>query len=137
MRKLGAVVGCVLAMGCTTTTETFECRMGQLTGVWRIHYAEVNGDCGAIQDEQVALGSEATAKDAAKCVMHTNVIAPDKCSVEQDFTCPTSDKAGESRMIGKMRQTGEGSASGTYTLRVDHKTLGTCRSTYDVTWTKL
>lgn len=130
-----AIVGLA---GCSSSTHgdgNFTCAFGELSGTWRVHYEETNGNCGAIADETVVLG---TAPDpaAASCTRAADVISQDKCRADEDFTCPTADNRGTQHWIGTLHHTATDRVSGSLTVQVNHPSIGLCRSTYDVIWTR-
>ncbi len=109
------------------------CTIGELTGTWRIRYVKTQGSCGDLNDETVVMSAEPP-KLAAACTYAANNIGADKCTLEQDFTCPTLDNQGTQRWVGSYRQTAAGQLTGSVTLQADHPAIGMCRATYDVTW---
>jgi hypothetical protein len=129
------------AAGCSGADEPFRaCSMGSLTGTWRISYRETNGDCGPIPDETVniaAASSGSTSSSGGGCRTLAYGISADKCRVEQSFTCPSNDNRGTQSWTIVIQQTGPTSVSGTATVQLTHSTLGACRSTYAMTWTRL
>jgi len=136
-----ALVAVLLAAVCSCTVvdgddEPFaDCGIGTLSGSWRIQYAESGGECGAIPDET---GVEApTASPGAGCSVQSSTISEDNCELDRSFTCPTADGLGIGAWIVALRQVSDTRLEGTGTLQVNHSTLGACRSTYDITITKL
>lgn len=126
----------LLLLGCSSSTDGdgFKCAIGDLTGTWRVTYAETNGSCGRINDETVVFTPSKAGAGAAACTTAAADVAADKCSVQQDFTCPLSGVAGTQHWVGVVRQTGEGTLGGSLTLSVTGSLA--CRSTYDVRFTK-
>jgi hypothetical protein len=146
VRRAAALVafGLVVApafAGCSGADEPFrDCTMDRLTGTWRASYRETNGTCGAIPDETVNLsaassGSSSSSGDACRTLAYG--ISPNKCRVEQSFTCPTNDDRGTQSWTMVLQQTSPTSITGTATVQLSHATLGSCRSTYAMTWTRL
>lgn len=135
MMGVGVVVACV-ACSSTTTNDTgpFTCRIGELTGAWRVTYAESNGTCGAIPDETAVLTT--TGATPAGCTVKASQISEDKCSFTLDYTCPLVVGEGEGQWTGIIRQTGDRELRGNVSLQVTTPTA-TCRSTYVQTWTQL
>lgn len=131
----GFVVACSSS---SSDAEPFtDCAIGELTGTWRVHYTRQDGDCPPkIPDETVVIDSPANKQAASKCTFHANNVAADKCSMEQDFTCPAANGPGSLRWTGKTTQTSAGSMRGTMSLTIMIPE-GTCRSTYTIDWTKL
>ncbi len=132
------IIAIVGLAGCSSSNhgdENFTCAFGELSGTWRVHYEETNGNCGAIADETVVLG---TAPDpaAASCTRAADVISQDKCRADEDFTCPTADSRGTQHWIGTLHHTASDRVSGSLTVQVNHPAFGLCRSTYDVIWTR-
>lgn len=127
-----------LAAGCSSSPEQepFTCAIGSLTGTWLVKYSETNGSCGPFDDETIVMESAGSDPLNKECTFAANRIATDKCSMEQDFTCPTRDREGTGRWIGITRQRGAGRLEGTMTLQIQHPRLGACRSTYAIVWTK-
>lgn len=124
--------------GCSSSTNgdaTFACAFGELSGTWRVHYEETNGNCGTIADETVVLGA-APDPAAGSCTRAADVISQDKCRADEDFTCPTGDNRGTQHWIGTLHHTAADRVSGSLTVQVNHPSLGVCRSTYDVIWTR-
>lgn len=51
MRAILILAISVLA-ACSSADDVFtDCHIGELTGTWRTHYSETDGDCGPISDE--------------------------------------------------------------------------------------
>jgi hypothetical protein len=139
MKSFSAVViglSCVVLAGCSSGDPSFTCAIGELSGTWRIHYEETNGNCGAVADETVVLSPAASQAASAGCTYAAQNISSDKCSLELDFTCPTTDNAGTQHWIGSMHQVAADRLEGSYTVQLQHPQLGTCRSTYDTTMQK-
>jgi hypothetical protein len=113
--------------------DELTCALGELTGTWRIQYQEVNGDCGAIPDETSVFDPGT----GSGCTRDTRTISADKCRLDTSFSCPTADRLGTSAWGLVVRQTSETRLDGTGTVQVSHSTLGTCRSTYTITVTRL
>jgi hypothetical protein len=125
-------------VGCSGADEPFrDCNLDTLSGTWRISYRETNGDCGPIPDETVNLASAGSGSAASTCSTQAYGISPNKCRVEQAFTCATTDGAGTTAWTMVVQQMSPTSVSGTATAQLTHRTLGTCRSTYAMTWTRL
>jgi hypothetical protein len=110
------------------------CQIGSLTGTWRLVYSQVDGNCGPIPSETVQAG---TVGAASSCVIQNQTISPDHCRIDSTFTCPTTDGQGTQAWTTVFHQDSDTSLSGTGTVQVNHPTLGTCRSTYNLTMTKL
>jgi len=135
MKRLVLMLALVSTGACASEpTEAFTCGIGELTGTWHVHYEQADGNCGDIADETVILGADGQA--AGACTVYASEISPDKCRLDRDFTCPTVDGAGAQHWVGTLRQTGSDRLEGPFTVQLDHRTVGTCRSTYNVLWTK-
>jgi hypothetical protein len=128
-------------VGCSGADEPFrDCNMDSLSGTWRVSYRQTNGDCGPISDETVnisAASSGSSSSSGGGCRTLAYGISPNKCRVEQSFTCPTNDNRGTQSWTMVSQQTSPTSVSGTATVQLTHSTLGSCRSTYAMTWTRL
>jgi hypothetical protein len=109
-----------------------QCSLDDLSGTWRLHFAETNGTCGAIPDTTVTSG----VADTTACTVKKDVVSPDKCREEFDLVCPTDDLLGTVEFVGVLTQRSESVVSGSTTVTVTHPEV-TCRSTYDVSLTKL
>ena len=106
------------------------CHIGELSGTWRVHYTQTDGNCGALPDETVIMDA---APSNSKCTYAAKSISADKCRMDLDFTCPLPAGPGEQHWVGTLRQTGPGSMDGPWTGQ--GTSLGqTCRSSYDVHW---
>lgn len=114
----------------------FACGIGELSGTWRISYKEVDGDCGPIPAETVNLSSSGSGGGGA-CKTAVQDISSDKCRLDFDYTCPTTDGKGTQRWSGVTKQTAEDRLEADSTAQLQHPALGACRSTYKVTYTKL
>lgn len=112
----------------------FECAIGQLTGTWRAQYVETNGTCGPIADETFIAG---VPDPSGQCTVTTSQVSSDRCRIDIAFNCPTTDGQGTVAWVVVLRQTSQTQLSGTGTVQVNHAVLGTCRSTYDITVTRL
>lgn len=129
MRGLLALA--VLLAACGGEEDFTECSIGQLTGTWRLHYREVNGNCGAIADETIMMSAaEPTG------TLTGAQISPDRCRMDIAFTAPTTDGQGTQTWTMVFHQTGPGQLEGTGTVQLNHY-MGTCRSTYDLTMSRL
>src|SRR5216684_2038592 len=132
MRHWLAVVSVMAAIAGCGGSDHFTCAIGSLTGTWRVHYDQTNGNCGPINDETVIAGSPAP----ANCTIMTNQVSADHCRVDSAFTCPTADSRGSQAWVVTFTQTSNTQLAGSGTVQVNHPTLGTCRSTYNLTMTK-
>ena len=113
-----------------------DCNLGSITGTWRTHYDETNGNCGAIPDETNISTSTTMPSDSA-CTVTTNVLSDDKCHLDRQFECPTTDGLGTQSWTSAITQTAAGRIEGSATVQLQHPSIGTCRSTYNVTITQL
>lgn len=113
--------------------EPLACNLGDLTGTWRVTYAQKDGNCGPLPAETVSLASPS----AAGCVEHSSSISSDRCRVEADETCPTGDGRGSQRWTVVLTQVEAARLTGSATVQGQHSTLGSCRSTYDITASRL
>jgi hypothetical protein len=107
---------------------------GSLTGTWRTHYTQTDGNCGAIPDETNMMGSSSMPPG---CTLAARNVSADNCHLSIDFTCPTSDNLGTQHWVVAYSQVSATEILATGTVQVSHATLGTCRSTYNVDITKL
>jgi hypothetical protein len=131
---LGLLGGIAASCSSSDSSEQFKnCAIGSLSGTWRTHYADSDGNCGTIPDETTAFG----APPPAGCVVHSSAISADKCRMDLDSTCPLADGKGTQRWTLVLRQVAANRLEGTGTAQVNHPTLGTCRGTYSVTMSKL
>lgn len=103
-----------------------------MRGTWRLVYVETDGNCGPVNDEIFSAGSTSD----SKCTTHSSSTSVDGCRADSDFTCPTLDGAGAQRWTGYLEIDSQTQASGVFAAQVTHAS-GACRSTYDVTATKL
>jgi hypothetical protein len=111
------------------------CALDSLTGIWRVTYTEHDGDCGPVASETVDLGGSGGADPS--CTYAPKKPSADRCSLEFDFTCPTTDSKGSQRWTGITRQVAEKKLISDATAQLQHPELGVCRSTYTMTWTRL
>ncbi len=132
MRRLCVVI--LLLGGCGSGSNFTDCKLGQLTGTWRLSYSQTNGNCGPIADETV--NTSAPPGGGASCTIAARSISADKCHFEADFTCPTTDNAGTQHWVIVMDQVASNLIDGTGTVQLQHP-LGTCRSTYDLSMRQL
>lgn len=127
-------------LGCSSSSsEPFTaCTIGSLTGTWRVTYVETDGNCGKLADETVVMSAAASpgAPGTPSCTFAANEISADHCRADLDFTCPLTGVAGTQRWVGATRQVSAGELSGSMTLTVTSPSLGPCRSTYAVDWTR-
>ena len=112
----------------SSCSDFSDCRIGELTGTWRMSYTERNGNCGDVADETVNFNSLGGGGD---CAVYAESISADQCVFETDFECPFDGGRGTQRWVLHLRQIGEGRISGTGTAQVQHVS-GVCRSTYDI-----
>jgi hypothetical protein len=131
-------VGAIALAACSDDDDApaFQCRMGELTGTWRVSYRETNGSCGPVSEETVVLESQTNQGAAAACTYGANKPSPDKCTLSLDYTCPLNGVQGTQQWIGQLRQTAANRLEGSFSVQVQGSP-GVCRSTYDVTWTQL
>lgn len=116
---------------------SFTCNIGNLSGAWRAHYVETNGTCGSISDETVIAGSPAP---SSNCTVQTAQVSSDRCKAEWAFTCPTTDGQGTVSWVVVLDQVSDSELKGSGTVQATDPALpppDTCRSTYDITVTKL
>jgi hypothetical protein len=133
-----AVATATGVLGCSGANEPFTaCNLDSLSGTWRISYRETNGNCGAIPDETVNMSAAGSGSATTTCRSQSYSISSNKCRIDQSFTCATTDGSGTQAWTVVSQQGSASSVSGTATVQVTHPTLGTCRSTYAVTWTRL
>lgn len=111
-----------------------DCGLGELTGTWRMHYEETDGNCGAVADETAVFDPGAPL--APGCVNHSQSVSDDRCRMDMSFECPTTDEQGSQAWVMVMRQIARDRLEGTGTLQLDHPDV-LCRSTYDLTVAKL
>jgi hypothetical protein len=134
---LAVMMACWLA-GCggdDNPAPFSDCHIGELSGTWRTHYAETNGNCGAIADETGIFNPNAP--PPAGVTIDAKQISSDKCRGDLAFTIATTDGQGSQSWVMVIHQTSATELQGTATLQLNHPTLGNCRSTYDVTVTQL
>lgn len=138
MRRLLAATlffGVAIA-ACGAEDDKFtDCHIGELTGTWRTHYTETDGNCGPISDETGIFDPNAPLP--AGCTSQGSSVSANKCRGDIAVTCPTTDNNGTQAWVIVVTQTGPGSLKGTGTVQLNHATLGNCRSTYSMTLTKL
>jgi hypothetical protein len=136
MKKLlGTLVpGVLLLSGCGGGSSSFQCSIGSLTGTWRLHYDQTNGTCGTIADETFIIGALGS---GAGCTSQAQTISSDHCRLDTAFTCPTTDSLGTQAWVISLTQNSPTQLGGSGTVQVNHPTLGTCRSTYNLTVTKI
>lgn len=131
------VAAAMLACGSSDGSgeEPYTCAIGELVGTWRWHYDETDGTCGQIPDETGIF--DPNAEPAPGCTIASSSVSDDKCRSDTAFTCPTTDNLGDQSWVMVVHHSGAGLLTGTATVQINHSTLGTCRSTYDVTVTEL
>ena len=133
MNRLMSAFAVVLA-GCSSSDPApFTCAMGELRGTWRAVYMQTNGNCGKVADETIVL-SASTAGEASQCTYAAQQVSADKCRIDLDYTCPLTGQPGTQRWVGAMHHAAAGTVTGSMTVSAAGS--ATCRSTYDVTWTK-
>lgn len=138
----GSIVLLSALVGCSSSSSSGKpftaCTIGSLTGTWRVTYVETDGTCGKVADETVVLSSAATpgAPGTPSCTIAANQISPDRCRIDLDFTCTLNGVAGTQRWIGATHQLSATELSSSMTLTLTSPSLGSCRSTYAVDWTK-
>jgi hypothetical protein len=122
----------LLFCACTiepTKEEQFEaCAIGQLTGNWRFHYTQTQGNCGAIADQT---GTNPGAAPGDGCNVESSAISKDKCSVTQRFTCNLKDNLGTQAWVLTLRQVATDRIQGSGSLQINYPT-GVCRSAYAI-----
>jgi hypothetical protein len=124
------------ACGASDEEDSFtDCALGELTGTWRFRYAETDGNCGPLPDETAVF--DPSAPLPAGCTRHSTAVAANKCRMDLAWECPTTDRAGTQAWVLVVHQKSHTKLEGTATVQVVHPTLGTCRSTYALTITKL
>lgn len=134
MEKIGVTFLLALA-ACSSSSEgeapPFTCALGELRGTWQLTYVEKDGTCGPVAAETTVLTGESTAPSA--CQQDALIISEDKCRMDLDFTCPTNN--GSQTWTGVTRHVAEGRMESTMTASV-RVGGASCRSTYDITWTR-
>jgi hypothetical protein len=130
-------VASVITAGCgAADDEPFtDCAIGELTGTWRIHYDETDGNCGPMPDETGIF--DPSSEMPAECSVQAKAISADKCRADLSWTCPTTDGKGTQKWVMVVRQRAATKLTGTATVQLDHSSLGSCRSSYAVTATQL
>jgi len=130
MKRSALIVAAVWLASCGGGSH--DCAIGSLTGTWRLTYAQTDGNCGPISAETVQAGTPGS----PSCSIASRQISPDKCRLDTSFTCPTTDNRGTQSWVAVLHQDSSTQLSGTGTVQVNHP-AGTCRSTYNLTMTKL
>jgi len=131
------VLGITVAACSSESSTTFtDCKIGELTGTWRVTYTETDGTCGPLPSETASFNPGKQDPAAANCTFRTNTISADKCRADQDWTCPTTSGRGTSRWTGVTTHSTTNTLSSTLTLQLTDPSI-TCRSTYTVIWTRL
>jgi hypothetical protein len=129
----------ILAFGlfsCSSSTDgdapAFKCALGELRGTWQLTYVEKDGTCGPIAAETVVLTGESSTPSS--CKQDAVIVSDDKCRMDLDFTCPAGN-GGTQKWTGATRQVAEDRLVGNMTAQA---TVGaqSCRSTYEITWTR-
>lgn len=139
MRTGAAAFLIVLSVACSSSNDgdapPVTCKLGELDGTWQVTYVEKDGTCGKIADETVVLSPGAAADAQSKCTYNAQSVSPDKCRIDLDYTCPLATGAGSQHWVGALRHVADARVLGSMSVQV---VLGgqTCRSTYDVTWTR-
>jgi len=105
------------------------CSIGNLQGIWGIHYLETNGTCGPLPDQRAGAGRPVP----YNCTVHSAPISADRCSIEVDASCPTIDGRGMQDWVITMRQTSYTRLEGRGALQI----TGVCASSYDMTMDKI
>lgn len=122
---------------CSSEAPPFtDCRLGELTGTWRAHYTETNGDCGPIPDETAVFSPGKQDPATAGCKTLTATTSADRCRMDLDWTCPPAKGSGTVRWTGVLRHTGRDTLAADLSLQINIP-AGYCRSTYLVTMTRL
>lgn len=140
MLKSFFVVPFAVVLGCSSGPDDAEepftdCAIGELTGAWRFRYAETDGNCGALADETVILEPDGDPPDG--CDLESVEISDDQCRMDQAFSCPLNDGQGEQSWVLVLKQMASEHLEGSGTLQASHPILGSCRSTYDITASRL
>jgi hypothetical protein len=131
---LAVTVLLLTAAACgSSDDDNFTCVLGELTGTWRVHYDETNGSCGPLEDETGIFGLEVP----PGCDVQSRSISDDKCGADMAWACPTTDDLGTQQWVMVVEHTKQDRLSGTGTMQLVHPSLGTCRSTYAITITRL
>jgi hypothetical protein len=124
-------------LGCDSFDDGFtDCNLGFITGKWQIHYTATNGNCGPRSDETVIYTGGPGASSAG-CSITTSLTTDDQCRIRSTSACPTTDDLGMEEWTSVLTQTAADQVEGRGTVQVNHTTLGNCRSTYDITITRL
>lgn len=136
--RIGAAAFLSVVLGACSSSEDdppAACKLGELDGTWLVTYAEKNGTCGQLADETVVLSPGAAADAQSKCTYRAQNISADKCRLDLDYTCPLATGSGSQQWAGTMTHVADRRVAGSMTVQA---VLGgqTCRSTYDVTWTR-
>lgn len=131
-----ALVTTFAMVACSSSTDgdapSFTCALGELRGTWRLTYSEKDGTCGPVAAETVVLTGESSTP--ANCQQDALLLSADKCRMDLDFTCQAAN-GGSQRWSGATRQVAEDRLVGDMTAQA---TIGnqSCRSTYEITWTR-
>ncbi|HEY6557543.1 MAG TPA: hypothetical protein VI072_09730 [Polyangiaceae bacterium] len=139
-RRLCAALGALLVNGCTLEAteepESFkDCHFGELSGTWRIEYQDQRPPgqgCGQIPTQTGLLDEDSLGPG---CQIDQSNVSPDKCQLDMQARCPTSDQLGTQTWIVRIRHVAVDELQGTGQLAINYPT-GACQSTYAIKATK-
>lgn len=124
-----------LACSSSDEDEAVTCKLGELDGTWLVTYVEKDGTCGKIADETVVLSPGAAAEAQSKCTYNAQTVSPDKCRLDLDYACTLATGTGSQHWIGTLKQVANARLSGSMSVQIVLNGQ-TCRSTYDITWSR-
>jgi hypothetical protein len=139
-RLIGAALGSLLLCSCTLEAteepESFkDCHFGELSGTWRIEYQDQRPPgqgCGQIPAQTGLLDEDSLGPG---CQIDSSNVSPDKCQLDMDARCPTSDGLGTQTWRVRIRHVAENELNGSGALAINYPT-GACQSTYLIKATK-
>lgn len=133
---VGSLLVIASAVGCSSSTNQpfTDCKIGSLTGTWRVTYVETDGNCGKVAAETVVLSASSKSPGAATCTIAAQEVSSDHCRIDLDFTCPLSGAPGTQHWVGVTHQVSATELTSSMTLSAMSPSLGSCRSTYTLDW---
>lgn len=124
----------VALVGCSGGDDV-DCSTYEPMGAWRMMYDETDGNCGSISDETAIFGGDSSPDPS--CSYGETYESEDRCTVDMSWTCPTTDGYGTQSWTFHLELVSETEIVGSATVQVQHPSVGTCRSTYDIRIVKL
>jgi hypothetical protein len=128
------VGGCTLEA--TEEPESFkDCHFGELSGSWRIEYEDLQPGAGCDGDIPAQTGLLDEDSLGPGCQIDRSNVSPDKCQLDIQARCPTSDGLGTQSWIVRIRHVAVDQLQGTGQLAINYPS-GACQDTYAIKATK-